>query len=61
MPKIDITVKVSNDQVSMTEHFETTIITLSHDDEQLKSMIEKVITAFNQPVEQVIVKTKMEV
>ena len=61
MPKIDISIKVSNDSVSMTEHFETTFITLSQDDEQLKSMIEKVINAFNQPVEQVIVKTKMEV
>lgn len=58
---IRITIKVSNDQVSMTEHFETTFITLSSDDEQLRSMIDKVIKAFNQPVEEVIVKTKMEV
>lgn len=61
MPKIDISIKVSNDSVSMTEHFETQFITLSSDDAQLKSMIDKVIKAFNQPVEEVIVKTKMEV
>jgi len=58
---IRITIKVSNDQVSMTEHFETEFITLSKDDEQLRSMVEKVIKAFNQPVDEVIVKTKMEV
>ncbi|MES2875409.1 MAG: hypothetical protein V4708_16920 [Bacteroidota bacterium] len=58
---IRITVKVSNDHMSMTEHFETEFITLSSDDAQLKSMIEKVIKAFNQPVDEVIVKTKMEV
>jgi hypothetical protein len=58
---IRITIKVSNDQVSMTEHFETNFITLSSDDEQLRSMIDKVIKAFNLPVEEVIVKTKMEV
>jgi hypothetical protein len=57
---IRITIKVSNDQVSMTEHFETTFITLSSDDEQLRSMIDKVVKAFNQPVDEVIVKTKME-
>ena len=44
----------------MTEHFETTFITLSSDDEQLRSMIDKVVKAFNQPVDEVIVKTKME-
>jgi hypothetical protein len=60
MPKIDISIKVSNDSVSMTEHFETTFITLSSDDEQLRSMIDKVVKAFNQPVDEVIVKTKME-
>ena len=60
MPKIDISIKVSNDSVSMTEHFETTFITLSSDDEQLRSMIDKVVKAFNQPVYEVIVKTKME-
>jgi hypothetical protein len=59
MPKIDISIKVSNDSVSMTEHFETTFITLSSDDEQLRSMIDKVVKAFNQPVDEVIVKTKM--
>jgi len=58
---IRITIKVSNDQVSMTEHFETQFITLSKDDEQLRSMVEKVIKAFNQTVDEVIVKTKMEV
>lgn len=58
---IRITIKVSNDQVSMTEHFETQFITLSRDDEQLRSMIEKVINAFNQPVDEVIVKTRMEI
>jgi len=58
---IRITIKVSNDQVSMTEHFETEFITLSKDDEQLRSMVEKVIKAFNQTVDEVIVKTKMEV
>ena len=58
---IRITIKVSNDQVSMTEHFETESISLGMDDEQLTSMIEKVVKAFNQPVEEVIVKTKMEV
>lgn len=47
--------------MSMTENFETEFITLSSDDAQLKSMIEKVIKAFNQPVDEVIVKTKMEV
>jgi nitrogen fixation/metabolism regulation signal transduction histidine kinase len=58
---IRITIKVSNDHCHFTEHFETTQISLGTDDEQLTSMIEKVIKSFNQPVEQVIVKTKMEV
>lgn len=45
----------------MTESFETTSIGLGMDDPQLQSMIEKVTKAFNQPVDEVIVKTKMEV
>jgi len=58
---IKITIKVSNDHCAFTEHFETTQISLGTDDPQLNSMIEKVVAAFNQPVEDVVVKTKMEV
>lgn len=58
---IKITIKVSNDHCSFTEHFETTQISLGNEDPQLTSMIEKAVSAFNQPVEDVIVKTKMEV
>jgi len=58
---IRITIKVSNDHSSLTEHFETESIALGMDDEQLNSMIEKVTKAFNAPIEEVIVKTRMEV
>lgn len=58
---IRISIKVCNDHMSMTEHFEAEEILLSSEDPLLKSMIDKVIQAFNQPVEEVIVKTKMEV
>lgn len=58
---IKISIKVSNDQVSMTEHFESQSLLLDPNDERLSSMVESVIKKFNQPVEEVIVKTKMEV
>lgn len=58
---IRITIKVSNDHCALTEHFECECITLSVEDEQLKSMIESVMDKFNQPVDEVIIKTRMEV
>ena len=58
---IRITIKVSNDNCSLVENFEAECVTLSIDDEYFKSMIESVITKFNQPVDDVVVKTRMEV
>ncbi len=58
---IRITIKVSNDHCSLVENFEAECVTLSIDDEYFKSMIESVITKFNQPVDDVVVKTRMEV
>lgn len=58
---IDISIKVSNDHASMTEKFETSHLILDTEDEHLKSMIQKVIKSFNQEVDEVIVKTRMEV
>ncbi len=59
MIKIAITVK--NDHCSYTEHYEQTVLLLDPDDELLKDMIEGTIKRFGQPVEDVKVKTKMEV
>lgn len=58
---VDITIKVKNDHCSFTEKFESPTILLDPSDEHLASMIEKTIKAFNQPVDEVTVKTKMEV
>lgn len=58
---ISITIKVKNDHCSFTEHFEASELMLSIDDPSLKCMIEQVIKQFNQEVDEVIVKTKMEV
>lgn len=58
---IRISIKVSNDHTSMTEKFETSHLILDTEDEHLKSMIQKVIKSFNQEVDEVIVKTRMEV
>lgn len=58
---IHITVKVSNDHSSYTEHFEADELFLSTKDVSLKAMIDKSISSFNQEVDEVIIKTKMEV
>ena len=58
---INITIKVKNDHCSFTEQFEASELMLSVNDPQLKRMIEQVIKQFNQEVDEVIVKTKMEV
>ena len=56
---IKITIKVKNDHCTYTEHFESQTLMLSTEDPHLVSMIEKVTKAFNQPVDEVIVKTHM--
>lgn len=58
---IHITIKVKNDHCSYTEHFESPTLNLSRDDDHLLSMVEKTTKAFNQPIDEVIVKTKMEI
>lgn len=58
---IRITIKVSNDHCSYTERFECDTLVLDSQDEHLASMIEKTVKAFNAPVDEVIVKTRMEV
>ncbi len=58
---IRITIKVKNDHCTYTEHFESPTLVLDTEDPHLVSMIQKVTTAFNQPVDEVVVKTKMEV
>lgn len=58
---IKITIKVKNDHCSYTENFESSSLVLDPHNEHLRSMIEKTMNAFNQPAEEVIVKTKMEV
>lgn len=58
---IRITIKVKNDHCTYTEHFESETLMLSTEDPHLVSMIEKVTKAFNQPVDEVRIKTSMEV
>lgn len=58
---IRIKIKTSNDHCSMTSSFETIDLVLSTDDPHLKSMIDQSIKDFNQPVDEVIVSTRMEV
>lgn len=58
---IRITIKVKNDHCTYTEHFESEFLMLSTEDPHLVSMIEKVTKAFNQPVDEVRIKTSMEV
>jgi hypothetical protein len=58
---IYITIKVKNDHCSYTEHFESPTLNLDINDPHLQSMVEKVTKEFNQPIDEVIVKTKMEV
>jgi hypothetical protein len=58
---IRITIKVKNDHCSFTEHFESPTLNLDTNDPHLLSMIEKTQKAFNQPIDEVIIKTKMEV
>ncbi len=58
---IRISIKVKNDHCHYTENFESESINLSTEDPYLVSMIEKVTKAFNQPVDEVIVKTHMYV
>lgn len=58
---IRITIKVKNDHCSFTEHFESETLYLDASDPYLQSMIEKTTKSFNQPIDEVIVKTRMEV
>jgi len=58
---IRLTIKVKNDHCSFTEHFEVSSLLLDPNDVHLKSMIEKTIAGFNQPVDEVKVKTTMDV
>jgi len=58
---IKLKIKVKNDHCSLTEDFECETITLEMGDPYFKSMVESVIEKFNQPVDEVIVKTRMEV
>lgn len=58
---IRISIKVKNDHCSFTEHFELTSLNLDVSDPLLLSMIEQTTKSFNQPIDEVIVKTKMEV
>ena len=57
---IRIKIKVKNDHISLTESFERDTLMLSMDDEDLKSMVAVVLEKFNQPVEEIQVKTVME-
>lgn len=57
---IRIKIKVKNDHISLTESFERDTLVLSMDDEDLKSMVAVVLEKFNQPVEDIQVKTVME-
>lgn len=57
---IRITIKVSNDHSSYSEHFEAEELFLSCSDPTLKAMIDSCMTSFGQLVDEVIVKTKME-
>lgn len=57
---IRVKVTAKNDHCSLTEGFETDDLHLSLDDEQLKAWVEKVLEAFNQPVETVTVKAWMD-
>lgn len=58
---IRITIKVKNDHCTYTEHFESETLVLSTEDPYLVSMIEKVTKGFNQPVDEVRIRTSMEV
>ena len=57
---IRVKVTAKNDHCSLTEGFEADDLHLSLDDEQLKGWVEKVLEAFNQPVETVTVKAWMD-
>lgn len=57
---IHVKIKVKNDHRSMTEDFEAETLILSSESEELLEWVEKVIKDFGDPVEEVIVKTKME-
>lgn len=57
---IRVTIKVANDHRSLSESFETEELMLSCESSQLKEWAEKVVKDFGDPVEEVIVKTKME-
>lgn len=59
---IRLTIKVSNDHCSLTENYECTFpFILDPASDELASMVEKTIKAFNQEVDEVVVKTKMEI
>ena len=58
---IYITIKVKNDHASYMERFEQETLYLDADHEILKDMIETTIKRFGQPVEEVVVKTTMDV
>jgi len=58
---IQVSIKVKNDQRSMTEHFEIEELLLGKNSDILKSWCKKVVEDFGEPVEDVIIKTKMNI
>lgn len=58
---IRIKVKVKNDHRSLTEDFEADELNLSPSDPIIQKWVEKVLQAFNEPVDEVIIKTHMEI
>lgn len=57
---IRLKIKVSNDHSALTEHFECEDLLLSLDSTELQEMAQKVIKAFNAPVEEVKVTASMD-
>lgn len=58
---IHVKIKVKNDHRSLTEDFEAEEVLLSRHSEQLQSWCKKVVEDFGDPVEECIVKVKMEI
>ncbi len=58
---IRISIKVSNDHRSLTESFEADTLILSQDSEQLQEWAAKVVKDFGDPVQDCVVKTRMEI
>jgi hypothetical protein len=57
---IRIKIKVKNDHRHLTEDFEAHELLLSPDSEQIRFWVNKIIEDFKDPVDEVTVKTSME-